>query len=654
MTLNKKLLKKLPYHIALSLLTAGASLVLGFLCFGGALVLWPSLPIAFGAFVLSIAYEGEIYLQNITGALKKLLKPHYLERRISNQYLLEHFPANDECPQFFKDYKAQLKLLHKFEHKRLDKASRKRQKEVERNLRRMEKWFSHQFFTLKNNGEILTPYEQEIHDWLKQPAQQRDYDATIRRNSLVKFAKWFSFLTGFLMSFGTTYLLVETFAVIPVLATIPFAVLPFLIIPMALVSGAAYGLLTYNAATDMIANDTLKKWYQTLRDDLRKGLSWHTVLMTGTAAFLIALATVLTICTAGTWWSIAKSARPLFSWMAKIPSGFMAFIGFDSILFNLVNTKASWDMIYKATKPGKSHTHDKNAPKESFSLRFFNALRQSFYSLREKENWIQILNPVRLILVVSVTPIRLMMFLLHLLSMGAGDDRVPGVPEQISAGASTTSEFFEDLHYFFHLANGNHHHHDFQDLLEERLGEEGHSHDDDLPSRFIHFIFTPLYALAASWDWAASKLNNGTRPVLSMKQAWNKQRGTPEEQTVDPGSKYDVSPDWHIERTLNKIERRREELEQTWFNKSLAGKKSEHLKELQKNIRQVKPGAQGSLQKCLQEEIDQHQKVYQQHRAFSFFESTTTEDMLSKLHAETVTTSMQKNNQNRPSQYSCP
>ena len=72
-------LKKIPYHLTLLLLTSGASLILGFLSFGGMLALSPLLPLAFAAFALSVAYEGEIYLQNIKGALNKLFKYNHMK-----------------------------------------------------------------------------------------------------------------------------------------------------------------------------------------------------------------------------------------------------------------------------------------------------------------------------------------------------------------------------------------------------------------------------------------------------------------------------------------------------------------------------------------------------------------------------------------------
>ena len=93
--------KKIPRYLALFLLTFGASLILGFLSFGGMFALWPILPLAFSAFVLSVAYEGEIYLQNIKGALNKLFKHNHLQRQLANNYLLNNFPITRVSSNYF-------------------------------------------------------------------------------------------------------------------------------------------------------------------------------------------------------------------------------------------------------------------------------------------------------------------------------------------------------------------------------------------------------------------------------------------------------------------------------------------------------------------------------------------------------------------------
>ena len=141
-------LKKLPRYLALSVLTSGASSILGFLSFGGMFALWPILPVAFTAFGLSVAYEGEIYLQNINGALNKLFKHNQLERGLAKQYLLKKMLeiTPEDYPPFFKDYQKQLKLLHQFGHDRLNKDSRGQKRQVEKTLGDMEKWFAIQLF----------------------------------------------------------------------------------------------------------------------------------------------------------------------------------------------------------------------------------------------------------------------------------------------------------------------------------------------------------------------------------------------------------------------------------------------------------------------------------------------------------------------------
>ena len=141
-------LKKLTYNFALTLLTAGASIILGFLSFSGMYALLPVLSLAFATFALSVAYEGTIYKKNTEDALKKLFKSNYLKNHLAKEYLSTHFPENTtemECPQFFRDYKAQLLLLSQFEHKKLSKDNKNRKKQLSKTVRDMEHWFALSF-----------------------------------------------------------------------------------------------------------------------------------------------------------------------------------------------------------------------------------------------------------------------------------------------------------------------------------------------------------------------------------------------------------------------------------------------------------------------------------------------------------------------------
>ncbi|KTC73908.1 hypothetical protein Lbir_0964 [Legionella birminghamensis] len=586
--------KKIPYYLLLLLLTIGASLILGFLSFGGMFALWPILPLAFSAFFLSVAYEYEIYVQNITGALDKLgFKRDFLKRHLAKEFLLNNFPKDQELadgPEFFRDYQRMLQRLHQFGHDPLDKASRLKKKKIEKKLSDMEKWFAEQLFAKEDvEADDLTPYQRELRAWLKNKGQDEVQALFEKRRTLYKLAGAFSILAGLFMGAGTTYLLVGEFAAIPVLASIPFSVLPAFIIPMAVIAGAAYGFLTYNTVTDMINNETLRHWYEKIRENLAKGVTLRSLFLAVSSLLLVGLAVALTICTAGTWWTVVKNSRPLFAWMGKIPTFVMGIInpvitGLSALFFNLENTSETFASLEKAVNSKTS---------------LFSELKKDFQKgwaeLRARENWLQILNPWRLIIKLTLTPLRLILFLGHLISIGVTSDRVPGIPEIASAIFGIISEGFEDWHYFFPDSH-DHHHKKFKlsHALEERLGSEReHSHDNDAPTAILKFLFTPLYLLAMLWDYAASRLNNPLsedqpKDILSFKQAWHKQRGQMAEASVElQEAPEQVSEDWEIEHTLYKVENfQKKHLSSAFINSKTIKEKNDGLNAFQEELRQ--------------------------------------------------------------------
>ncbi|MCE0722258.1 MULTISPECIES: hypothetical protein [Legionella] len=637
MAANKKRFKKIPRYIALGSLTVGASLILGFLSFGGMYALYPILPLAFAAFGLSVAYEGEVYLQNIKGAFKKIFKSNYLENHLAKEYLLEHFPQNtdsENCPQFFKDYEAQLNLLKDFNHKQLNKESKKRKKQIEKTLTDMEKWFALQLFATKkkHKGEAeeeLSKYTKYLRDWLEDNGQKKWQERLEERQSTFNFVKGFSLVAGVFMGLGSTYLIVEAFSVIPLMAAIPFAFWPILIVPMAVVAGAAYGMLTYNTITDLINNDTIKKWYTKLKNDLSQDITPRNVLMTLTAVFLVGLAIALTVCTAGTWWTVATSARPLFEWMKRIPSFVMGIInpiitGLSAISFNIQNSSESLEMVYEATDP-KANT-------ENIVQRTYKAITDGLTHVWNTENWLQMINPFRILLKLTVTPLRILLFLGHLVSVALTSDRMPGVPQIIAALVAIISEGFEDAHYFIGSSSKT------KTLLEERLGSE-EEHNEDIPSQLLKWIASPLYFLAAAWDCLASKKNSvpGDETTvqprkLSLKQAWNKQLSIPEEEEVAL-AKDAIHPSkaWNVEHAVSLIEKyERKHLDAVWFGEEIADAKKVELKQLKTKVRETIPN-DSSVNDVLTEA--RNNAVYNRHRLFAMHddEPTTTQEFIEAL-----------------------
>jgi hypothetical protein len=448
--------QKIPYYIALAFLTFGASLILGFLSFSGMYALFPILGLAFAAFVLSVLYESEIYLQNIKGAFNKLSKRNYLKNYLAREYLLEHLleiPSDEfdstRCPQFFKDYLTQLKLLHAFGHEELNTASKARKQKVERTLIDMEHWFALELFPQSRASfRKKSEYAEQLRIWLAQHQQEAWQKRLKKRRITLHVMKALCVISALFMSVGTTYLMVEAFSVIPALAAVPFAIWPAFIAPMALIAGVAYGMLSYNAIADLINNNTLVKWYRKLRDDWKQGFTFRNLLMTSAAVLLAVLALALTICTAGTWWTIAKKARPLFAWMKRMPSFVMGIInpiitGISAVFFNLQNTSETLDLLDQATKS-----------KKNVFAKISDHFVKGYQHIRRTENWLQMLNPFRLILKLFITPIRLVLFLGHLVSIGVTTDRMPGIPQIASAIFSIICEGFEDAHYFM----GHSHH----------------------------------------------------------------------------------------------------------------------------------------------------------------------------------------------------
>jgi len=639
--------KKIPYYLAVFLLVTGAVLILGFLSFGGMYAILPILPLAFAAFGLSVAYEGQVYLQNIKGTLNKLFKNNYLKNHLAKKYLLEKFPEKTEdenCPQFFKDYEIQLKLLATFEHKNLTARDKKRKKQLKKTLGDMEKWFALQLFPQKKNQskekESQSEYAKELQAWLADNSQKKWQTQFDKRQVTFHVIKAFSVVSALFMGLGSTYLIVEAFSVIPFFAVIPFAFWPAIIVPMAIIAGVAYGMLTYNAATDLINNDTVVKWYHKIRNNLNNGWTIRNVLMATTASLLVLIAIALTICTAGTWWTIASNARPLFVWMTKMPKIIMGVInpviaGLSTLIFVIENTGESLDLVYEVI-------YSKN----NIFQRLYDYLADGLKRLRATENEFQMANPFRIIIKLTITPILILLFLGHIVSIGLISDRMPGIPQILSTVIAIISEAFEDAHYFKgHDKNtrqelnldelsvpktltfwqalkkqlGIQKEYDqqiIQDtkiLLKKRLDpeEDSHNHNLDIPTLIVKILASPLYMLAAGWDFFFSKRNQESELC----------HDAPLSSNVCPSTK------WQIEHAVSLIEKYEEQhFKGVVIEAKLVVAKKEGLKQLKNELRNPKNDPVAMLANA------KNQAVFNQHRLFTpGNEKTSTQIFIEEL-----------------------
>lgn len=557
--------KKIPRALLILLFTIGASLLLGFLSFTGFYVLFPLLIFSAVFFALSVIYESEILHKNISSFFNKALKRNYLSEFIGKTFLKENFPYylldKSECPPFFKEYAATLKELHEVQaelkahndEKSFKVILKKKKQLLKKRLKYQERWFSEQLF-LTALPDDASEYQKNLFNFIGD--EQRAELLKERRKKRLQyiFAGVFAVVAGAFMALSTTYLLMEGFATIPfIVAILPPPIWPFVIIPLAIIAGIAYGLLTFNTVTDMINNDTFRRWFQNLKSDFSKGLTVKNVIMGISVSLLVVLAVVLTVCTAGTWWTIAQKAQPVLSIMSKIPMFVMGIInpiiiGSASLMFNIENTSHTLEHLrQKLSELGKG-----------FFSKLFASIKTWWLYIYETENPLQMLNPFRLLVTLIYGPLKLCLFIAHVVSIGFTSDQVPNMPVWLSAILSAISEFAEDFEYFLshgeedcHDHAGHDHHLELpadpnalsKKLINSRLTEEGgHNHGNDIPSKILRFMFVPLFFLWAAWDVGASQLNSSKhfvdnldmtlppekskksslRRPLSFKEAWNK------------------------------------------------------------------------------------------------------------------------------------
>ncbi len=586
--------------------------------------LLPILSLAYVSFGLSIAYEGEIFLQNIKGAINKIFKTNFLQNQLSNDYLLKQYKKGaidskaDDCPQFFKDYEAQLKKLHKFSHKNLDEDSEARKKIIEKTLKDMERWFSRQLFADKEDKK-LSNYEQSVRNWLSEHKQEKRKKLHENRKYDYKLVLGFSVLAGIFMGLGNTYLLIGAFT------TVSIASPPALIVVMSIIAGAAYMLQIYNAVTDMIHNDTLNVWYNKIRRELTKGVSARTVFIAVTAITLFTLAVLLTICSAGTWWTIIQKTPPLFGWMAKIPSYIMGslplVLGGAQLSFNLQNTSETLNLLDEASKV-----------EGGFFKTLWAGLVKGYDDWMANENWLQKWNPFRFLLKIIVTPLRMILFLGHLIAIGVTADEVPGVSEIATAFLGFVCELGEDLHYFagdlFHSDHA--HSHDAKALLKERFKGHNHDHSNDIPTLLLRTIFIPVYALAAVWDFVATRAVQSEKP-LTLLEAWEKHRGIPakESVTIKPTAAR-PSKEWHLEQSIYRIDKHLEKnLDKAIISYDLAQEKATELKVLRHDLREMEGAEEADIKHRIAQESKK--SLYGVHRFFGMEGSTATTEFLDLL-----------------------
>lgn len=549
------LIKKGLYYSLLILLTLGAAASLYLLSVTGLAALIPIFWVCLVLAVLVI-YEVQVIYANVKQALNTLFfKPNHIQNTISQQFLLKTFPVENKTrPQFFNEYMADLQNLNFLQQY---EGAKKAKRTLKKRLKARERWFTEQIFNAKLRAGIKkTPYEQEIYDWLQTVninLSAKEKTAGIehytlleiqkelsKRNYLYVAATIFGVGTSLAMSFGTIYLLLDVFMGFTVLASLPLLSLGGLIIPLGIVAGFAYGLMIYNTLTQIIDNDFIKLWMRKIGKQLIKGDPSLLIA----ALVLISLSLVMTFLTAGTWWHVVASS-PFLHLSSFLIYGLAGTLAIAAFFFNIENMLVTLELFKEKFSFSKVSHGIKN---------IFSRIQQSLTKLWARENLLQIINPARLWLNVTINPLRFLGFDGHLFSIAATVDQGP-ISKIWSAGLATLIEFLADVHYF---VGHSHHHADInteKDLLKTRAEHaHAHSHEDDIPSRLIKAVFSVfglVTYIAVKWDQWASTLNknHSTRRVLTYKDAQAKESGHSVKPTLPPEEPIEnfttSSPEWN-------------------------------------------------------------------------------------------------------------
>lgn len=334
-------------NIFLFLLTIGASLTLGLLSFSGMFVLWPIIPLAIASFILAVAYEGEIFWQNIKGAIKTLFSRDALKIQLLREFLHDNILSKDDkdLPILLKDYLMLVRqyeeLAHHAEHHSPSADDLHYQKLLKDKIKRFELEFARHLFNLNEKEEKQSEAMKELRAWFEKKGGKSYLNKYRLRSSIFVVGGVFSIVAGACIAAGTGYLLFDTFMTLPFLAAVPAAALPAIILSLAVVSGVAYALITYNSITAMINNRTLQKLYTTLKTDFQtKGLCLSNVVKGLAAMLFIGLTVALTVFTGGTWWTIGQNLNFLFhkAWIL----GCTICITLATFVINLFNTLCTW------------------------------------------------------------------------------------------------------------------------------------------------------------------------------------------------------------------------------------------------------------------------------------------------------------------------
>jgi hypothetical protein len=541
----KKIPRKIASHSVTAVLTIGVIAAFGLLSASGMLLITPSLFFVISAFLFGGLAEGEVFNQEITEGLRDLFlfgKRGY--RELINNGLkcyLKNHPANSG---FLAEYQLYQDFLYRMRGKKISDEQKKEKRTAKKRIKHMQIYFARYVYSQK---KLAGPYEQdeELNAAITELRQQMpSYKA---RMTFFRIALPFSLLCGAGFGFATASALPAALAAIGLS-------LSFMVWPLAAVAAIGYTFLILHTAKEILFSDSFRKWKEMVKKWFVPGSEGVTAKFVLKAAALglvtagtVALCIMGTLATAGTWWIAVKHGAKLIPFLKAganiIRSILTPAAAAGNFIFSIFNSFESIRVVSKMIQTAKPGA----------------AIKQKWQLLRQEENWLQILNPFRLISKTIQYSADVIVFVGHVLASGTARDRFMNVPEHVLAVTTAGSEFTQDFTFFF---------------------EGGKK---TMVQKLVMLALSPLLVLSAGWQSLVSQGNSDDKKI-SFKDALRQAFSIREKPEYSGEKLPPLSHEFRQAEILHYFKKQEKRLGATLIKHEIAENKQNVLSDLKKRL----------------------------------------------------------------------
>ena len=551
----KSIARKVSIQAITILLTGGVIVAFGVLSASGMLALSPSLALYIGAFIFGGVVEGEVFRQEILEGLEDLALlgkkgyRHLVNNSLNRNPEIKHAIKNldAEVPAgFLGDYVQLRRFLNTMRGRKLTAHFKAEKKRAQKRLKQMEKFFAKSVLSQRQNPLFATPFAKDERLQQLITTTRNEIPTYKVKMTIFRIALPLSIICGIGFGFAAASALPAA------LAGISVALAP-LVWPLAVIAAIGYTFLIFHTVKDLLLSDAFQKWKKRVKlwfAPPENGITWRYVAkiigMALVTLAIVSLCVFATVATAGTWWTAVKNGAQLLTklqaaavWIRNIMTPILAL---GNLIFSVFNSFESLHVVVKAIQTSKP----------------VQAIKANWATLRAEENWLQILNPFRIVCKIIQKSMDTILLLGHTAATGAGRDQFLNISPAVLAAANAGTELTQDITFFF---------------------EKG---KQTMTQKAITFLLTPLLLLAAGWQALASLANEGGKPKVAFTKAVKDAFGVVEKKAYIGNDAPPESPEWSsvtMFKTL-KADSKKRKLE---FNEDAA------WEEAAKKVRQLEP-----------------------------------------------------------------